>query len=60
MKRSTSTVLARVGVLVVQELDGVVVARGDEGSEQRADPVDPVVALEGGSGDAGAERAGRV
>lgn len=55
MKRSTSTVLSRVGILIVQELDGVVVACSHERSEEGTNPVDPVVALERGCRDARTE-----
>lgn len=57
MKCPLRTVLTRISLLIMEELDEVIVARSDKCAEEGADPVDPVVALEGGGGDAGREGA---
>lgn len=58
--RSPGAVLARVDLLVAEELDKVVVARRDTGAHHGTQPVDPVVAGEAPSGHGGTEAACRV
>lgn len=53
-------VLARVGRLVLEGLDEAVEAGGDGGTEEGAEPVDPVVALKGARHNARGEGSGRV
>lgn len=53
-------ILARVRSLVVEELEQVVETNGEDGSENRSDPVDPVVVGERLSNNAGTKRSGRV
>ena len=48
------------GLLVVEEGPEVPNARGDDGANQRADPVDPVVDGEGASSNGGTQASGRV
>lgn len=58
--RQAVVILARVCRLVLKHLDDLVIARSQETSQERTDPVDPVVVGEGTGGDARSERAGRV
>ena len=53
-------VLARIRLLVVEELDEVIVARGQQRTKGGPDPVDPMIALEVRRHYAGPEGAGRV
>ena len=50
-----SAVLPWVGTFVVPELDESVIARCQQGAEERAEPIDPVVVWEAPVNDAGSE-----
>lgn len=58
--RLVLVVLAGVGGLVVKELEGVVETNREDGTEDRTDPVDPVVVGERLSNNAGAQRSSGV
>ncbi len=60
IKVPTRAVLPWVDLLIVHELDEMVVPGSDESTQARPDPIDPMVTLKAGTGDARAERAGRV
>jgi len=57
---ATSRVLAWVDLFVIEELDEAVEAGGHEGTDERSDPVDPVVTHELSGSDSRSETASWV